>query len=150
MDTFVNSPVIPLAEAALSAVFLFVMFYRRNMSYLYPILMLTLPAVVDVASASIGGVVEYPAYYFSLAGLAVLMMVKMFEFKHDFTAKAFFVLTFVCVILAVITTHIQLSDDGSDATMLGLVFILCWWAMDCLLIWMAFHGKFTRNRAKLS
>ena len=147
MDTFINSPVIPLAEAALSAAFLFVMFYRKNMNYLYPVLMLTLPAVIDVASDSIGGIAEYPIYYFSLAGISILMMTKMFDFKHDFTAKMFFVLTMVCVILAVMTTHIQLSDDGSEATQLGLIFVLCWWAMDCLVIWMAFNGKFTGTRA---
>ena len=125
MDTFISSPVIPLIEVALSAAFLFAMFYRNNMNYLYPVLMLTVPVVVDVASVAIEGPAEYPIYYLSLAGISILMMTKMFDFKHDFNAKMFFVLTMVCVILAIMTTHIQLSDDGSEATQLGLIFVLC-------------------------
>jgi hypothetical protein len=144
MDIFVNSPVIPLTEAALSAVFLLVMFCRRNINYLYPALMLSLPAAVDAISLLVPKPAEYPVYYFSLSAISIIMMMKMFDFKHEFTAKFFFVLTLVCVILAAMTTHVQLSDDGSDATMLGFIFVMCWWAMDCLVIWMAINGKFNR------
>ena len=147
MDTFISSPVIPLTEAALSAVFLLVMFCRKNINYIYPALMLSLPAAVDAISLLVPKPAEYPVYYFSLSAISIFMMMKMFDFKHEFTAKFFFVLTLACVILAVITTHIQLSDDGSEATQLGLIFVLCWWAMDCLVIWMAFNGKFSGGRS---
>ncbi len=150
MEYFLSSPVIPLVEAAISVAFLFALLYRNNINYLYPVLMLTLPVVADVASIAIGGPAEYPIYYLSLAAISIGMMIKMFDFRHEFTAKSFFVLTFVCVILAVITTYIQLSDNGTEAKALGLVFIICWWLMDGLVIWMAINGKFTRDRAKPS
>lgn len=145
LSDITQSPAIAVIEAAISAAFLIAGIKNKN--HLYPALMLLAPSLIYLLSESIVSPVKYPVYYFSLSAISIFMMMKMFDFKHEFTAKFFFVLTLACVILAVMTTHVQLSDDGSDATMLGLIFVLCWWAMDCLVIWMAINGKFNRVRS---
>ena len=145
ISNYIENPAIALIEAAIGAAFLI-----AGLKFKWcriPGVIITMPAVIYFLTGFIPGPAEYPIYYFSLSGISILMMTKMFDFKHDFTAKMFFVLTLVCVILAVMTTHIQLSDDGSEATQLGLIFVLCWWAMDCLVIWMAINGKFNRVRS---
>lgn len=142
LSDITQSPAIAVIEAAIGAAFLIAGIKNKN--YQYVAVMLLAPSLAYLFSESIAPPAEYPVYYFSLSAISIFMMVKMFDFKHDFTAKFFFVLTLVCVILAAMTTHVQLSDDGSDATMLGFIFVMCWWAMDCLVIWMAINGKFNR------
>lgn len=142
---FVTSPVIAEVEVALGAAFLIAGLVNRK--WLWPSFSIGVPSLIYYATGLIPGIVEYPIYYFLVLLVALSLMVKSLDLRHKFTGKAFFLLTAICAILAVVTTYVQLSPDGLDASLLGLVFVLSWWALDGLVIWMAINGDFNGNGA---
>lgn len=144
---FLMSPAVPVIEAAIGAAFLISAIRSINFGYVYASSMFLVPSLVDGFTSLLPGVIEYPVYYFSLSSFAMWLMVKCIDYRRLFAGKAFFLLTAICAILAVVTTYVQLSPDGLDASLLGLVFVLSWWALDGLVIWMAINGDFNGNGA---
>jgi hypothetical protein len=134
---FFTSAAIPVIEAVLGAAF-FIAALKSDKKWYLPAFVLSVPPLIDLLTLVINHNIQ--AYYFGLAGFAIILMVAFLISRKIFAGRLFFVLIGVCVTLAILTAYSSLPGVNMDLSLLGSVHSVFWWAMDLHIILSTFYA----------